>query len=402
MTQRSPSEGPLAALRVLDFSRVLAGPACSMILGDLGADVVKVEQPGIGDETRHWMPPDAGGESAYFLCANRNKRGITLHLGRDRGREIAADLAAGSDVLLENFRVGWMEARGLGYEVLRERNPALIYASLSGFGQSGPDRHLPGYDFLIQARAGLMSITGDPGGPPTKVGVAVTDIQAGLYMAVAILAALRAREATGRGQRIDVSLMDAQVAGLANVASNHLIGGAVPGRYDNAHPNIVPYQTFDAADQPFALAVGNDVQWRRCCAAIDRPDWAEDGRFRTNECRVRNREALVALLAERFGTAPAGQWVAALRAADVPAGPVQDVRQVFEDPQVLARQLLVRVPHPTAGNVPMVASPIGLSETPAAVRRPPPLLGEHTEEVLRERLRLSDSELAALRDAGVT
>jgi formyl-CoA transferase len=395
-------DGALQGLRVLDFSRVLAGPTCGMVLGDLGADVVKVERPGVGDETRGWRPPEVGGESAYYLCANRNKRGITLNLAMERGQAIAAALAAGSDVLIENFQSGWMAARGLGYPALRALNPRLIYASITGYGQTGPDAERPGYDFLIQGRSGLMSITGEADGPPMKVGVAVSDLFAGLYAAVAILAALQARATRGEGQWIDLALLDAQVASLANVASNSLVSGVVPQRYGNAHPNIVPYEAFPTAEGMLILAVGNDGQWRACCRVLERPGWGEEARFATNAARVLAREELSQLVAERLGARTAAEWEAAFKAAGVPAGRVNDVAKALADPQVGERGMVAEVPHPTAGNLRLVASPMRLSATPPSVRRPPPRLGEHTDEVLRERLGLAEAELAALRAAGIT
>jgi crotonobetainyl-CoA:carnitine CoA-transferase CaiB-like acyl-CoA transferase len=369
-------KGSLDGLRVLDFTRVFAGPYCTQLLADLGAEVLKIERPGTGDDTRAWGPPFAGGESAYFLCLNRGKRSLELDLTAESGRARGVALAGAADVVVENFRAGWMAERGLGWEALRERNPRLVYCSLTGYGRIGPGAALPGYDFLTQGRAGLMAITGEPDGPPMKVGVAVSDLIAGLHAAVGILAALTDRERTGVGACVDLSLFDCQVAGLANVAANYLVGGSAPARLGNAHPNIVPYQVFDAADGPFILAVGNDAQWRRCCGVLGRPEWAADPRFATNAARVTHRQELVPLLAAEFGRRPRGEWEARLTAADVPAGPVQTVPEVFADPLVAAAGMVQEVSHPTAGPLRLVANPLLRGETPAG---PPPRLGEGGE-----------------------
>jgi formyl-CoA transferase len=372
-------ETSLRGLRVLDFSRVFAGPFCTMLLADLGAEVLKIERPGTGDDTRAWGPPFAGGESAYYLCLNRGKRSLALDLTSGDGADLARRLAVCADVLVENFRVGWMAERGLGYEHLRFENPRLVYCSITGYGQDGPDADLPGYDFLTQGRGGLMSVTGEPDGPPLKVGVAVSDLTTGFYAAAGILAALRQREATGEGQYLDLSLLDCQVAALANVGSNYLVSGEVPKRYGNAHPNIVPYEVFAAADGPFILAVGNDAQWRRCCEVLGRGEWSDDPRFVTNAARVKSRQELSGLLGGVFGGRGRAEWLEALRRADVPAGPVQTVDQVFRDPQVLARGMVEEVPHSTAGALRMAANPLTRSAPPAA----PPLLGEGGEELAR-------------------
>lgn len=370
----------LTGVRVLDFSRVLAGPACTQVLADLGAEVLKIERPGSGDDTRAWGPPFAGGESAYYLCVNRGKRSLVLDLTTNPGLERARALAARADVLIENFRVGWMAEHGLGYEELSGENPGLVYCSITGYGQTGPDADLPGYDFLTQGRSGLMSVTGEPDGPPLKVGVAVSDLFTGLYAATGILAALRARETTGEGAYLDLSLLDCQVAALANVASNCLVSGEAPRRYGNAHPNIVPYEAFEAADGPFILAVGNDAQWRKCCGVLERPEWSDDPRFLTNSARVEHRAELSTLLADRLRARPRAEWLEALRAAHVPAGPVQNVEEALRDPQLLARGMVQTVPHPTAGELRLVASPLLRGDT-----RPdaPPLLGESGEELAR-------------------
>lgn len=371
--ERLTVAGSLSGLRVLDFSRVFAGPYCTQMLADLGAEVLKIERPGAGDDTRAWGPPFHGDQSAYFLCLNRGKRSLELDLGSDDGLAQARELAARADVLVENFRTGWMKERGLDYDALRERNPGLVYCSITGCGQDGPDAGLPGYDFLIQARSGLMSITGDPAGPPMKVGVAVSDLIAGLHAAAGILAALHRRSLTGEGACIDVSLLDCQVAGLANVAGSHLVSGAEAARLGNEHPNIVPYQVFHAADGPFVLAVGNDGQWRRCCEALGRPDLAAEERFSTNPSRVRHRAELAAILSEVLARRPRDAWLRELRRVGVPAGPVQTVSEALRDPQVLARGMIQ-----ASGPVPLVANPLLREETPS---QPPPALGEGGAEM---------------------
>ena len=393
MTLSSPLEG----YRILDLSRVLAGPYCTMMLGDLGAEVIKVERPGAGDDTRAWGPPFVGGESAYYLCTNRNKKSITVNLKSEKGREIIRQLAKSSDVVIENYKVGELTELGLGYENLRGLNPGLVYCSITGYGQNGPDKDLPGYDFIIQGRGGLMSITGEANGEPMKVGVAIVDVTAGLYAANAIQAALLARAKTGRGQAIDISLLDAQVAWLANVASSFLISGKRPGRFGNAHPTIVPYQSFAARDGVFCLAVGNDSQWQKLCQVLDHAEWATDPRFTTNPARVQHREVLVPLLQEVFSTQDVAFWLHKIAAVEVPCGPVQELDQVFADEQVVARDMIWAVPHPTAGEIRLVGSPLKLSETPTACRSHPPLLGEHTEEVLTFLLGYSPDEVRRLR-----
>ncbi len=392
---------PLEGIRILDLSRVLAGPYCTMLLGDLGAEVIKVERPGTGDDTRAWGPPFAGGESAYYLCANRNKKSITVNLKSATGQEIIRHLAQVSDVLVENFKVGELTELGLGYDQLKTLNPGLIYCSITGYGQTGPDSDLPGYDFIIQGRGGVMSITGEPDGEPMKVGVAVVDITAGLFAANAIQAALLARVRTGQGQAIDISLLDAQVAWLANVASNYLVSGQRPGRFGNGHPTIVPYQSFRARDGFFCLAVGNDGQWQKLCRRLGHQELAEDRRFATNPARVQQREALISILQDIFSTQDIAFWLREIAAAGIPCGPVQAIDQVFADPQVLARDMVWTVPHPTAGEVRLTGSPLKLSETPVAYRAHPPLLGEHTDEVLTSLLAYSMEEVAQLRAEGI-
>ena len=374
---------PLQGIRVLDLSRVLAGPYCTMVLGDLGADVIKVEPPE-GDETRGWGPPFAGGESAYYLCVNRNKRGIVINLKTDEGKKILRDLALRSDVLVENFRPGTLEKFGLDFTTLHEINPKLIYCSITGFGQTGSMKDKPGYDFMIQALGGLMSITGEPEGEPMKTGVAVVDLFAGQNAIIAILAALQARTLTGRGQHLDISLFDSQLGWLANVASNYLISGKLPKRHGNAHANIVPYQSFQASDGWFAIAVGNDKQFVRLCEMLGKPEIAADEKFATNSGRVRNRVEIIPLLASIFKDASVFEWLTKLNEAEIPCGPIQNFEQVFSMPTVKEREMLVKMDHPTIGKLPLVGSPLKMSDTPVQYRLHPPLMGEHTQEVLRE------------------
>lgn len=387
--------GALAGVRVLDLSRVLAGPWAGQLLADLGADVVKVERPGSGDDTRAWGPPwladvdgEATSESAYYLSANRNKRSVAIDIGTAEGRALVRRLAAKADILLENFKVGGLAQYGLDYASLKALNPRLIYCSITGFGQTGPYAARAGYDFLIQGMGGLMSVTGradgDEGGGPQKVGVAVTDVMTGLYASVAVLAALAHRERSGEGQHIDLALLDVQVACLANQASNYLVGGVAPRRMGNAHPNIVPYQDFPTADGYMIIAVGNDGQFARFCAAAGHPEWACDERFATNPQRVLHREALIRLIRGVTTGRDTADWIAAMEAAGVPCGPINMLDNVFDDPQVRARGLRIEMPHPLAGTVPLVANPIRMSASPVSYRRAPPALGEHTGEVLDE------------------
>jgi crotonobetainyl-CoA:carnitine CoA-transferase CaiB-like acyl-CoA transferase len=373
------SKLPLDGVRILDLSRVLAGPYATMVLGDLGADVLKVEHPERGDDTRHWGPPFAGDESAYFLSINRNKRSIGVDLKDPEGLERVRKLAAGADVVIENWRRGALDRLGLGYEALREENSDLIYCSITGFGP-GPDEDRPGYDFLVQARGGVMGITGQPGGEPTKVGVAISDIVCGLFASNAILAALHRRSVTGEGARIEVPLFESTLGWLANRGQEYLVSGEDSGLIGNAHPSIVPYQTFDASDRPIVVAVGNNSQFANLCRAIGRPELAEDERYATNPDRVANREALISELQQEFRKRTADEWAEEIRAAGVPSGPVNTLADVFTDEHVLASGILQDLDHPSAGPLKMLASPVLIDGERMPIRRPPPTLGQHTEE----------------------
>ena len=404
--------GALSHLRVLDLSRVLAGPWAGQILADLGAEVIKVERPGNGDDTRAWGPPflkdaygESTGEAAYYLSANRNKQSVTIDFTKPEGQQLVRDLASKSDILIENFKVGGLQAYGLDYASLKVLNPDLIYCSITGFGQTGPYAKRAGYDFMVQGLGGLMSLTGRPegdeGAGPVKVGVALTDILTGLYSTVAILAALAHRQHEGGGQHIDMALLDVQVACLANQAMNYLTTGVAPQRLGNAHPNIVPYQDFPTADGDFILTVGNDSQFRKFAEVAGRPELGGDPRFSTNKLRVANRAELVPLIRQLTVFKTTAEWVAQLEAVGVPCGPINDLAQVFADPQVRARGLAMQLPHVLAGLVPQVASPIRLSETPVEYRNAPPLLGEHTQQVLEQVLGLKSGAVEALRRSGV-
>jgi crotonobetainyl-CoA:carnitine CoA-transferase CaiB-like acyl-CoA transferase len=401
----------LSHLKVLDLSRVLAGPWASQMLADLGAEVIKIERPGSGDDTRHWGPPwlkdgdgKETGEAAYYLCANRNKRSVTADFTRPEGQAIVRRLAAEADIVIENFKVGGLTAYGLDYESLRAINPRLIYCSITGFGQDGPYAARAGYDFLIQGMGGLMSVTGradgEPGAGPQKVGVALTDILTGLHAAVGILAALAHRDRTGEGQQIDVALLDVQIACLANQALNYLASGTSPRRMGNAHPNIVPYQDFPTADGDMILAIGNDAQFARFCAIAGHGEWAADARFTTNAARVAHRAELIPLLRQATVMKTTVEWIAVLEDASVPCGPINDLAGVFADPQVRHRGMRLDLPHPLAGSAPQVANPLKLSVTPVEYRNAPPLLGQDTEAVLRQ-LGHDDAAIAALRAAGI-
>ena len=408
MTQPEKQPPPLADIRVLDMSRILAGPWVGQLLADLGAEVIKIERPGSGDDTRGWGPPflkDRDGretaEAAYFLSTNRGKKSITLDISKPEGQAIARELADVSDVLLENYKVGDLTRYGLGYEALSARNRGLIYCSITGFGQTGPYRDRAGYDFMIQAMGGLMSITGEAddklGGGPQKVGVAIADLMTGMYSSVAILAALHERKASGMGQHIDMALLDTQVAWLANQNANYLIGGEPPRRMGNAHPNVVPYQTFPTRDGDLILAVGNDSQFKKLCVAAGIPQVGNDPRFTDNAARIANRQALIALLAPAMKEKTTAEWIATFEPIGVPCGPINRLDDVYADPQVRHRGLKIEVPHPLAGSVPLVANPIKFSRTPIAYDAPPPLLGEHTDEVLRALLGKSDAQISELR-----
>ncbi len=391
----------LDGIRILDLSRVLAGPFCTQLLGDLGAEVIKIEQPGKGDDTRQWGPPWFHGESAYYLSCNRNKKSVTVNLQTEAGRGLIRQFVPHCDVLVENFKAGAMEKWGIGYPALRELNPRLIYCAITGYGQTGPLAPRAGYDFIIQAQGGIMSITGETEGEPSKVGVAIADIVTGLYALNAILAALFHRERTGEGQFIDIALLDAQVSWLANVAMNYLISGEPPKRYGNAHPNVVPYQTFAAADGHLALGVGNDAQFQRLCEQLGLPDLARDSRFQTNAGRVQNRDVLIAQLQNIFLQKTAAEWVEQLSAAGIPAGPINNVAQILADPQIAAREMVVEITHASGAPLKLLGPVPKFSATPARVQSPPPLLGQHTEEVLKELLKMSNSEISHLRRQGV-
>jgi len=404
--------GALSHIRVLDLTRVLAGPWACQMLADLGAEVIKIERPGSGDDTRAWGPPylkDQDGqdtrESAYFLSTNRGKKSVTLDISTPEGQAIVRKLAMESDVFIENYKVGDMARYGLSYEDLKELNPRLVYCSVTGFGQDGPMSGFAGYDFIVQGMGGLMSITGErddlPGGGPQKLGVAFSDLMTGMYSSVAILAALEHRHKTGEGQYIDMALLDVQVAAMANMNMNYLVSGKVPKRQGNAHANIVPYQVFRTRDGHMVLAVGNDRQFTKFCAIAGCPQFAADERFATNNNRVRNREILVPMLEEVLLSRTTADWVAPLEAAGVPAGPINDIAQTFEHPQVRHRKMKLDLPHPQAGTVPSVANPIKFSATPIEYKSAPPTLGQHTRDILSTLGGLSGDEIAALHDKGI-
>ena len=401
--------GPLAGLRIFDLTRILAGPTAAQVLGDLGADVIKVERPGQGDDTRKWGPPylkDGAGrdtsESAYYLAANRNKRSITIDLEQPAGQALARRLIGRSDILFENFKVGNLAKYGLAYDQLKDEFPGLIYCSLTGFGQTGPYAPRAGYDLLAQAMGGLMSITGERGGPPVKVGVGIADLVTGRYCVTAILAALHHRDATGQGQHIDLALLDSQVSFLVNEGLNHLIGGVIPKAWGTEHATIVPYGAFPTADGHVILAIGNDGQFRKFCVFAGAPALADDPRFKTNSDRLHHRDAIVAAMSDLTRRQPTAYWVDGLAPLGVPCGPVNTIDKVFQDPQVRARGMKIAMDHPKAGGpIPLIGSPIKMSRTPVEYRHAPPTLGQHTDEVLHEVLGMGDAEIAGLRQAGV-
>ena len=404
--------GPLAHLKVLDLTRILAGPWAAQLLGDYGADVIKIERPGTGDDTRGWGPPwtpgaagDATADAAYFLCANRNKRSVTIDFTQPEGQDLLHRLAASSDVVLENFKVGGLKPYRLDYDSLRAINPRLIYCSITGFGQTGLYAPRAGYDFLIQGMGGLMSVTGrsdiEPGAGPQKVGVALTDVLTGLYATTAILAALAHRDRTGEGQHIDLALLDVQVASLANQAQNYLTTGKPPVRMGNAHPSIVPYQDFATADGAMIVAVGNDSQFARLATAAGHPEWAQDPRFATNKARVQHRDAFLAAFTPVARSRTTADWIATLEQAGVPCGPINDLAQVFDDPQIQARGLRITMPHGAGAEIALAGNPVHLSATPTSYRRAPPLLGADTDAVLEERLGLTRAEVEALAAKGL-
>jgi formyl-CoA transferase len=404
--------GPLSHIRALDLSRVLAGPWCGQNLADLGAEVIKIERPEKGDDSRAFGPPwlkDRSGrdtkESAYFASTNRGKKSVTVNLSRPEGQRIVRELARQTDVLIENYKVGDLARYGLGYDDLRKVNPRLVYASVTGFGQTGPYRERPGYDFMIQGMGGVMSITGErddlPGGGPQRVGIPIADIMTGMYATIAICAALAHRESSGAGQHLDLALLDTQVGILANQGMNYLATGVPPGRIGNAHPNIVPYQPFKTRDGDVILACGNDNLFNKFCEVAGCQHLARDARFATNSKRVENREAITSLLADIFGKRTTQEWCDALEAAGVPNGPINNLKQVFEDPQVIARGMRIELEHPLAGKVPLIASPMKFSGTPLEPKTPPPTLGQHTDEVLRGLLGFDDAEIARVRANGI-
>ena len=404
--------GALSHIRVLDLSRVLAGPWCAQNLADLGADVIKVERPGVGDDTRHWGPPfvkDALGndtaETAYFICINRNKRSITVDISKPEGQEIIRELAKESDVVIENYKVGDLAKYGLDYESLKKVKSDLIYCSITGFGQNGPYAHRPGYDFIIQGMGGFMSVTGEAedfeGASPQKSGVAIADIFTGMYASTAILAAIVHRDRSGEGQYIDMSLLDTQIAVMANVSSAYLTSGNIPGRWGNASPIIVPYQTFPTADGWMIVAAGNDSQYRHFVSAGGEEHLADNPLFQTNPLRVEHRKKLIPLLEVMTRKKTKSEWIALLEKANVPCGPINNFKEVFENEQVIHRGVQIEAPHPTVGSMKLVASPMRLSKTPTEVRMAPPTLGQHTEEILHERLKLDDKTIEELRSKGI-
>jgi len=388
---------PLKSIRILDLSRSLTGPFCSMILADLGAEVIKVEVPEVGDMTRSWGPPFIGGESAYFLCVNRNKKSMTLNLKTEKGKKILYRLAEKCDVLLENFRPGVTDKLGVNYEAIHEINPRMVYCSISGFGQTGPYRDWPAYDIVVQGLGGFMGITGEFGRPPVRVGVAITDILAGAHAAIAILSALIARKTTGKGQWIDVSMLDGAVSWMTYMAANYFATGKVPERMGSAHPNIVPYQCFETKDGKYInIAIGNDRLWTSLCKVLGLKKLVQDPRFATNPKRVKNRNELISMLTKVFSTKIRDEWLEIL-GREIPCGPVYTMDEIFSDPQVLHRGMLVEIDHPVAGKIKQIGVPMKFSETLGEIKAPPPLLGQHTEEILKFFLKLSENEVSQLR-----
>ena len=394
------ARGPLAGVRVLDLTRVLAGPFCAMQLGDMGAEVIKVEEPGKGDDTRQW-PPFVGGEATYFMSVNRSKKSLTLNLKAPEGREILRRLAKKSDVLLENFRTGTMERLGLGWKTLRRLNPRLVYCAISGFGESGPEAHRAGYDLVVQAESGIMDLTGFADGPPVKVGNSIADLVAGLAAAHGVTLALLARRTTRRGQKVEIAMLDVMAALLTYQAGIYFGTGQRPTRRGNAHPSIVPYEVFKAADAYLTLGVANNSLWERCCAAMERPELAKDPRFATEATRVENRATLVPLLNEILGARAADEWMKRFDEVGVPAGRIRTVPEVCESPHLKARGMVVTLPHPAAGRVTVMGVPVRLHATPGQAATAPPRLGQHTEAVLRSVLGLSRREVTRLRNSGV-
>ena len=402
---KKTNTGPLKGLRILDMSRILAGPTCTQVLGDLGADVIKVERPGEGDDTRKWGPPylkDLNGndtnESAYYLSANRNKRSLTVDISLPEGQELIRKLAGKSDVLIENYKVGGLKKYGLDFSGLNEEFPDLIYCSISGFGQTGPKSHRPGYDFMIQAMGGIMSVTGEPDGSPMKVGVGIADVMCGMYAAVSILAAIRHREQGGKGQHIDLALLDSQVAWLINSGLNFLTSRQDQHRLGNAHPNVVPYQVFQTSDSFFVLAIGNNKQFKKFCKFADAPELANDSRFLTNKDRVQNRDVLAKLINDLTKKLSTNHWLEGLEKIQVPCGPVNTIREVFDDPQVQHRGMEILMPHHLSenGKVSLIGNPVKMSETPVNYRNAPPTLGQHTDEILEEILGMDENERRVL------
>src|SRR5712692_7837534 len=395
------ANGPLAGIRVLDLTRILAGPLCTMMLGDMGADVIKVEPPGRGDDTRNWGPPFAAGESAYFLGANRNKRSMTLDMATPAGRKVLAGLIEKSDVVIDNFKLGTLPKWGFTDAWFEAQAPRAVRCSITGYGSSGPKAALPGYDFVLQAESGLMSICGEPGGTPTKYGVAIVDVCTGMLASNAILAAINARHRTGKGQKVELSLFETSLAMLSNVAQNYLSAGRNGGRFGNGHPSIVPYTTYRAADAMIAIGIGNERQFARCAEALGHPEWAKNGRFNTNRARVENRTVIDGLINAALAHDAADAWLAKLKAVGVPCGKINSVAQALDDPHTAARRMVETIAHPVAGDLKMLGIPFKFSDTACAVRRPPPTLGQHNDEILAGELGLSEQAIAELRSAKV-